>query len=277
MQFRKIYILWEMTLCGWQDVNHRWFWFLQSMAWKGGLVGQKCSFGDLCSSWRARKVQIQQDAVQRQMGSALQFPRVPCCVLEAYINGHNTGTLTPGITINWCEVWTRVWNCQWAEPCKVSAFGAGILLTGGQDSYVTTVSVTECICTLCCPLYVTVSCVCVVLCVMLCHCFVCGCQSIFYIYVVTLDVIKRCVRESEKRYQQPLADAIKKKKERKEQEYLAVAHLLLPASNLLLPSTIYTTWGGKIWHVNAKPLSCLSFAVQNKLQNYTAWYRRCSQ
>ena len=164
MQFRKIYILWEMTLCGWQDVNHRWFWFLQSMAWKGGLVGQKCSFGDLCSSWRARKVQIQQDAVQRQMGSALQFPRVPCCVLEAYINGHNTGTLTPGITINWCEVWTQVWNCQWAEPYKFSAFGAGILLTGGQDSYITTVSVTECICTLCCPLYVCQLCLCCTLC-----------------------------------------------------------------------------------------------------------------
>ena len=52
------------------------------------------------------------------------------------------------------------------------------------------------------------------------------------------------MRESERRSQRLLTDTIKnrkvlKKEDKIKQEYLALAHLLLPISNLLLPSTIY--------------------------------------
>ena len=85
-------------------------------------------------------------------------------------------------------------------------------------------------------------------------------ESFTYVLrVVILDVTKRRgARESERRYQQPLAYTIQKKKKKKKKEvkkkekkkkkeeeikreYLAVARLLLllPTSNLLLPLTVY--------------------------------------
>ena len=73
-------------------------------------------------------------------------------------------------------------------------------------------------------------------------------ESFTYVLrVVILDVTeRRGVRESERRYQQPLAYTIKKRKVKKKEEeikreYLAVARLLLllPTSNLLLPLTVY--------------------------------------
>ena len=96
----------------------------------------------------------------------------------------------------------------------------------------------SCVCVVLC---MSLSCVCVVLCMMLCHCsFACGRRSIFYVCVVTLDVIKRCVRESKKRYQRPLADTIHKKKDEEKNRNIwlwLVCCCLLPACYFHQPLT----------------------------------------
>ena len=96
----------------------------------------------------------------------------------------------------------------------------------------------SCVCVVLC---MSLSCVCVVLCMMLCHCsFACGRRSIFYVCVVTLDVIKRCVRESKKRYQRPLADTIQKKKDEEKNRNIwlwLVCCCLLPACYFHQPLT----------------------------------------
>ena len=62
----------------------------------------------------------------------------------------------------------------------------------------------------------------------------------FYVLLFWMS-LKEVVRErAKRRYQQPLTDTIKKEKKRIKQKFLAVAHLLLPTSNLLLSSTVYT-------------------------------------
>ena len=59
-----------------------------------------------------------------------------------------------------------------------------------------------------------------------------------------------CRRKSDRRHQLPLADLYHQKR-RIRQQYLAVARLLLPTPNLLLPSTVYV-WRCKqldcVWH-----------------------------
>ena len=65
-------------------------------------------------------------------------------------------------------------------------------------------------------------------------------QSFTYgLRVIILDVTKRrgvreSAKESKRRYQRHLADTIEKEKKRINQEYVAVARLLLPSSSLLL-------------------------------------------
>ena len=80
--------------------------------------------------------------------------------------------------------------------------------------------------------------------------FKCTNSFTYALRVIIWDVTDRrgeSVRESERRYQRPLADITSKEQLEEEeeikQEYLAVARLLLPTSNLLLPSTVYILLG----------------------------------
>ena len=88
---------------------------------------------------------------------------------------------------------------------------------------------------------------------LLCQClFMCGRHLIFYVCFVCYYFARhwktwcKRARESERRYQRPIADTIQQQQQKEEgkkrklkQEPLVMARLLLPNSNLLLPSTVY--------------------------------------
>ena len=92
--------------------------------------------------------------------------------------------------------------------------------------------VTECICTLClcyCTLYFTLS--------MFFHAWTSFTHlRMFYVLLFWMS-LKDMVKAQRKAEVIPTAS--RRYHQKSKQEYMAVAHLLLPTSNLLLPSTVY--------------------------------------